>query len=168
MNETFNCRLDVAYPEVRTESRNTGYAALLTNDIAGKVSELSAITQYLYQHIVVKNEKIASALECISQVEMMHYEMISTLIYDFGGTPKLAVISGCSARYWSGQYPDYSCDPKSFLATNISNEQSAIAAYSARITQINDSYVKAVLERIIMDEEHHIEIFRQLLGEISA
>nr|MBQ8253435.1 rubrerythrin family protein [Lachnospiraceae bacterium] len=35
------------YPETRVQEKNTAYADLLSNDYAGSVSEMSAITQYI-------------------------------------------------------------------------------------------------------------------------
>lgn len=55
-----------------------------------------------------------------------------------------------------------------YLIINIESEEKAIASYLKRIEQINDAYVHKVLERIILDEEHHIKIFRQLLNEICT
>lgn len=164
MNERFNCNLDIPYPEVRTEGKNTAYAAILTEDLAGQVSETTAIMQYIYQHVICRNEKISTAMSCIANVEMRHYEIISELIFDFGGNPKIAAQNGCSLRFWNGQMVDYATDPKCFLKNNIVAETAAIAGYTKNISQICDSYVRAILERIILDEQHHIRIFNELFS----
>lgn len=164
MNECFNCRLDTPYPEVRTQGRNTAYAAILTESLAGQASETTAILQYVFQHVICRNERISKAMACIANVEMHHYEMISELIFDLGGNPRVAAQNGCSLRYWNGQMVDYATDPKCFLKSNILAENAAIAGYNCSINQICDSYVREVLERIILDEQHHISIFNELLA----
>lgn len=168
MNEENNCRLNLPYPEIRVQSRNTNYAALLSNDYAGQISEMSAVSQYMYQHLVTENEKISETVECISIVEMMHFEMLGELIYKLGGNPKIAAQNNCACRYWTSQYIDYCPDAKYYLKTNIENEEKAIANYMKRIEQINDCYIREILERIILDEEHHIKIFSQLLNEVCS
>lgn len=168
MNEENNCRLDLPYPEVRVQGRNTSDAALLSNDYAGQISEMSAVSQYSYQHLITQDARISKAVACISMVEMHHFEMVGKLIFMLGGNPRIAVQNNCAVRFWTAQNIDYCADPKCYLIINIESEEKAIASYLKRIEQINDAYVHKVLERIILDEEHHIKIFHQLLNEICT
>lgn len=158
-----DCKINVPYPPVKTEGKNQNYAALLTNDFAGSVSEMSAVTNYIFQSLITRNKEIAETMKCISMVEMHHMDMLGELIVCFGSSPKIGAVSGCSIRYWNGQYLCYDEDPLSYLKVNIANENKAIETYKGRITQINDCYAKKVIERIIMDEEHHIMLFQGLL-----
>ncbi len=164
----FNCELNIAYPPVKTEGRNLRYAAILSQDFAGVVSEMTAITQYLYQHLIISssNKELASALECIAVVEMHHLEMIGELITDLGGDPQFRVMGGKNRAYWSGRYPLYLQNPRRFLMENIKAEQQAIRTYRVNISQIDDMFVKKVLERIILDEENHIKIFEGFLNRM--
>lgn len=166
MNDAYNWYLDIPYPTVMTECRNTAYAALLTNDLASQVSEMTAVTQYLYQSVMCSNPRISKAMECIARVEMRHLEYISELIRDFGGNPKVAVQNGCSLIFWNAQYVDYCNDPKIFIKNNIAAETAAITNYTKRIGQICDKSACAVLERIILDEENHRRIFYDLLADL--
>lgn len=168
MNQNANCcRLDIPYPPIKTEGECLSAAALLSNDLAGQVSEMSAINTYVFQHMICCDESLANALKCISMVEMHHFEMIGELIVCFGGCPRQGVQCGCGIKYWSAQNLCWEADPACFLSENIKNERAAIANYTARITQINDACVKRVLERIILDEEHHIEIFNSFLNRLG-
>lgn len=169
MNEhMFNCELPVPYPSVQTEGKNLYYASLLTNDYAGVVSEMSAVTGYMYQHFITSNAKIADTLKCISVVEMRHLGFIGELITAFGGNPRIAVQSGCKSTYWNAQYISYETNPKCYLKENIANERVAIANYNIRMNQICDRFVQALLERIILDEENHIKLFSALLDEFYS
>jgi len=160
-----NCELNIPYPVVKTEGKNLYFAALLTNDYAGVISEMSAVTKYVYQQIVTSNKKIADTIGCISIVEMRHMEILGEIIRDFGGNPRLAVQSGCSPVFWNAQNIGYDTNPRTYLKDNIANEKAAIASYNNRINQINDIYVKKVLERIILDENNHILQFCTLIEE---
>lgn len=73
MNEHgFECELATPYPPLQIEGKNLYYASLLTNDFAGVVSEMSAITGYVFQSLVTANPKISSMVHCISIIEMRH------------------------------------------------------------------------------------------------
>lgn len=167
MNEHMgSCLLDIPYPEISVCGKNPHYAALLSEDYAGQTSELSAVTTYLFQHFICTNEVISDSLQCIASVEMKHMGFLGELIAQFGGCPRIGVQTSCNIRFWSGQYLNYETDPKSFIKRNIAGERAAIMNYRKRIDQICDRYVQAVLERIILDEEHHIKIFKELLEDV--
>lgn len=166
MNEHgFECELATPYPPLQIEEKNLYYASLLTNDFAGVVSEMSAITGYVFQSLVTANPKISSMVHCISIIEMRHLRYIGELIELLGGKPRLAVQSGCKGSFWNAQYLSYETNPKYFLKENIANEKAAIANYYIRISQIGDKFVQSILNRIILDEENHIRLFNALLDE---
>lgn len=169
MNERMlNCELPVPYPPVKTEGKNLYYASLLTNDYAGVVSEMSAVSGYMFQQFITSNAKIADTMKCISIVEMRHLGIIGELITAFGGNPRIAVQSGCKSTYWNAQYISYETNPKCYLKENIGNEKVSISNYTIRISQINDRFVQALLERVILDEENHIRLFSDLLDEFYS
>jgi len=167
MNENIsNCELDLPYPPIKTEGKNLYFASLLTNDYAGAVSEMSAVTKYSFQHAVTTDRRTAEIMKCISLVEMRHLGFLSEIIRDFGGNPRIAVQSGCSTVFWSARYIAYDTDPRTYLRGNLSDERAAIASYRSRISQIDDRFVGKLLARIILDEENHIRIFSLLLEEL--
>ena len=67
--------------------------------------------------------------------------------------------------YWNGSFVNYTLDPKRYLSENILAEQNAIMNYERTILNLSTDSVKMLLERIILDEEIHIKIFKQLLKE---
>jgi len=159
--------LDLPYPPVETCGKNPHYAALLTRDYAGQDGEITAVTTYLFQHFICCNEKIHCAMKAVARVEMMHFGFLGELIHKFGGCPTVGVQQNGRTCFWSGQYNCYNTDPCCFLKSNIEAEQKAINSYWNRIAQIEDEPTRKLLKRIIKDEEHHIEIFKGLLCEIS-
>ena len=167
MNENMmSCELPIPYPPVKTDGKNLYYASLLTNDYAGVISEMSAVSVYIFQNIVTTNQRISDTLKCISIVEMRHFGYIGKLIEAFGGNPRIAVQSGCKCSFWNSQYLSYETNPKCYLKENIASEKAAIVNYKTRLNQISDKSVRELLERIIMDEENHIRLFEALLTEL--
>lgn len=161
-----SCTLNIPYPPVKTSGRSKRYAALLSGAFGGQVSEMTAITLYLYQHFISTDEKLADTLSCIARVEMRHLDILGELISEYGALPRIGAQAGRGVRFWSGQYVSYETNPKVFLKKNIVAEEDAIYDYRRLIKQIDDENTMALLERIILDEEHHIKLFTELLQEL--
>lgn len=168
MNEQNKISLDLPYPPAKADGYNLYFASLLTNDFAGPVSEFSAISDYTFQSFVAGNQQVASLVAGIARIEMQHLQLIGQLIVSLGGNPRFAVQSGCKTNFWNGRLTNYCTMPRDFLHKDIANERAAIENYRRRLEQIADSGVHAVLERIILDEEHHIVLYGQMLAELSA
>lgn len=160
-----NCEVNLPYPPVEVERKNPNYANLLMNDYAGRISELTAITQYSYQHFITndKYKDLSKSLECISIVEMHHLEFLGELILLLGGDPVFRSGEN-NGDYWSGRYPSQSKNVVQLLKDNIVAETKAIQSYRLRITQTNDRKIQRLLSRIIMDEEKHLMIFKNYLA----
>ena len=160
-----NCVLDEPYPTTRTGERNPCWAALLYNDYAGNNGELGAVAKYVYQALTVaeKDPELAGELRCIAHTEMHHLALIGELIVSFGGDPKFRTLERCTEHWWSGACLNYCRDPEYFLRENIKGEQKAIAGYRLRLCQIKNDAARALIERIIKDELHHIELFEKRL-----
>lgn len=160
-----NCKNDTPYPPIEVTCVNTSYAQLLMEDYAGANSEMTAVTKYVYQEFISKNEAIVEALERISYQEMHHLHILGTLIEKLGGDPQYFVSSCISNGFWTGQYVSYEKNPRCFLKKNIAAEQDAIRSYHRKIGLMKDQKVSRILERIILDEQCHINVFTRLLRE---
>lgn len=164
-----SCILELPYPVVKTGGTNSQYGKLLFQDYAGMFGEMTAITKYFYQHTIIKKEnaELANSLECISMVEMKHLEILGELIHKFGEDPRFMGMNGRKWSYWNGGYVSYEKNIRGFLKANIEGEEIAIREYGMRIKQIDDPQVRKILERIILDEKHHIKIFDKYLIQYS-
>lgn len=171
------CHSDVPMPEVKVERKNTDYARLLYSAYAdGDASELVAITQYLYHSETIPIEEISDSIKCISLVEMNHLDMIGDLIKGLGGKP---FFFNSNEYFWSSgivayvdkihEKNDSDTSPKNIICLkidkDIEGELSAINQYEILYKNINDMYVRKVLEKIISDEKTHIKIFQGLLDK---
>lgn len=171
-NEHINrwCALPVPYPEVRVQRPNRFYAELLLDDYAGQVSEMTAINQYFHHHIIFEERypDLAELEECISIIEMWHLEMLGETIRLLGVDPQFRTLTNNRQVYWCADnvyYGNALCDR---LAADVAAEKQAIAKYREHQRLIRDPHIVEMLERIIMDEEHHLKLFTEAMNKYCS
>ena len=164
------CRVDKPYPEVRVERKNIEYAKLLLDDYASEVGEDRAIHQYVYQKFdkFKDNPLFSKTLSQIAMVEMRHLELLGETIKLLGVNPEFRFVDKNTNYlvYWNSSFVDYTTDIVEMLRSDIKIEEEAIRKYRYHISLINDKYIKALLYRIIEDEEVHIKCFNMLLNRV--
>lgn len=157
---------DLPYPDLKIYSRSRGDVLALTDDYAGRESETTAIMQYAYQSYILKEKypDVARVLEQIAVVEMSHHEMLAEAIIQSGGDP---IIAGRHC-FWSGSSVNYAGNVCEILEADLAGELGAIATYKRTISALTNKSVIALIERIILDEEVHVKIFRKLIEEYCS
>lgn len=155
------------YPEVRVLAPDRYYASLLVDDYAGRVSEFTAISQYLYHHFYFEkySKDLGALLENVSIVEMYHMELLAEAIIKLGGDPQIRGSFSTGGNYWDGGYIYYGNQIYDQLKADIQAEYEAIRAYQAHISAIHDPCIQALLRRIILDEQVHIRHFNDALSK---
>lgn len=152
---------ELPYPELEC-AENLADAKLLMPSYGGPSGELTAVATYCFQnYVTTRRREIAEALMGIARTEMRHHELMGKAIVRLGGYP---VMGG--RTYWSGSFVNYTLDPKKFLRENISAEETAILNYERTVLALRTECVKTLLERIILDEEIHIKVFKELLSAL--
>ncbi len=172
------CQSDLPMPKGKVEGKNLNYANMLLDAYSSAAdSEIQAITQYLYQNTTIANESISNILLCISIIEMHHLEVLAELIVELGGKP---IYYNSNRYYWNtGNIAygdrDIMCiklDEKDTkdkeiirekLLLDIKGEVNAINGYKFIKSNINDKYIKRVLDKIISDDEVHISLFQEMI-----
>lgn len=152
---------ELPYPEIEVKA-NLAQSKLLMPNYCGAGGELTAILTYCFQsYITPKYPDLSRAIIGVAKCEMLHHRLLGDAIYKLGGYPIMG-----SRTYWNGSFANYTLDPKKFLQQNIVAEESAIINYERTILNLEEESVKMLLERIILDEELHIKIFKELLKEL--
>lgn len=153
------------YPEPAVTAISPEYAALLLEDYAGQVSELTATTQYIYHHLVVPEgyEWIGDLLEDTAVVEMRHLELLGETIRLLGADPRYYAQDGV---YWTARYVAYREGLREQLEADIEAERAAIAQYERHYGLIADPHIRRLLARIIADEQLHLFLFRWALNYV--
>lgn len=149
---------DLPYPKIEVE-QNVAESKLLMPVYAGSASELTAVLTYSFQkYVSPKYPEIQTALEGIAITEMRHHELLGETIYALGGYPVMG-----ARTYWNGSFVNYALDPRKYLRQNVVAEETAMLNYERTILNLTTDSVKMLLERIILDEEVHIRVFKELL-----
>ena len=157
------------YPVPEHLSPNRRHAAMLIGSYSGRVSELTAINQYVYHHLALErtHPDIAHALRDIAVQEMHHLDMLGSCIRDLGMRPKFVHFAGRSQRFWSAGFVVYGKTPREMLEADKRAEYAAIAQYERLVRQLGDSRIEALLKRMIEDEYEHIAILDHLLQHVK-
>ena len=99
--------------------------------------------------------------------EMIHLQKLGELIFLLGG--KIDFLSRYrdgNEKMWTPQYVKLSNNPREMVMLNIRGEREAIEQYRMHMRMINDDYVRAVLARIIRDEEYHIMMLQTIIKDL--
>lgn len=141
--------------------QNQKYANLLYDNFAGAEGELTAVNQYIYEHIELKRyENFSRILLSIAIEEMQHLELIGDLIKKLGKKPYYINKNQC---IWNAENIKYHFNNVyDMLMFNIETEKKAILGYKEAIKNTQNKSIKDLLERIILDEQTHLEIFNRL------
>ncbi|QAA32846.1 ferritin-like domain-containing protein [Clostridium manihotivorum] len=161
--------VNLPYPEPRIERPNVQYANILLKDYSGDVSEFTAINLYVYQHFVSDGEyeDYAELVGGVSMAEMKHLELLGETIKLLGIKP-IYIDNACPpGRLWTPRYVNFTTFITEMIMEDIQSEQKAIENYRYHLTLIQDRYIRELLERIILDEELHVKLFKQLYEKYS-
>ena len=159
-------KLDKPYPEIvnTTEDRET--VSILKNLATSKSGELNGVLQYIYQSVVSNkiNKEISSIFEEIAIVEMIHLNLLMNAIVSFGGVPRYE--DGLGNQFNTTNI-NYSFKLKDMLQNNIKDEQIGVSDYSRAAERVKNESLKSLLNRIKMDEELHLQIFKNILNNVT-
>jgi len=127
---------------------------MLQDDLAG---EHAAIIQYM-QHVWRMGDAggdIPCEVQEIARDEMRHFRWVAELVVDLGADPTVER----DVIYINGS------PPADLMLLDIDAEDRAIAQYVAHTREIDDRRVTRVIDRILVDERAHRELFR---GYVTA
>ena len=161
MNECVRYTLPIPYPDVQNIQPNPSTARLLLGDYAGPDSELTAITQYLYQSVCAARagrQELSELLECLAMTEMRHLKLLAKTIAALGVEPRYVSYQRGRPMWWSSNIVRYESSPSRMIALSLAGERAAVRAYRQRLNQVRDEQVRQILERIAADEEHHVQL----------
>ena len=156
-----NKNAKIPYPKIPKLYPNSRYAKMLQNDFAGENGELSAITQYIYEHINLKeNKELSLLLRRIAIEEMRHLDIVGEIIRNLGEKPYYI---DSKDEVWSAKNINYNVKClKDIMRFNILSEEKAITGYRKALKYTNNIQLRRVFERIIIDENMHREIFKMI------
>lgn len=162
-------RLDLPYPEIKVADCNPDYALAMLSNVGSGNSEMTAVSLYFYNSVIL-NPDYANFARCfheISVVEMHHLDIYARLAFLMGVDPRLWTMENRQMVYWTPGYNQYPYQVRDVICNSIRGEEEAIRKYKKQAETIRDPNIVAILERIILDEKTHVEIFYKMLDMIN-
>ncbi len=151
------------YPRPENLSRNIRYARMLLTLYSGRDSELTAVAQYRYHHILTQQlPGLAESLEGIARVEMLHLGILGGVIYQLGLRPSYTFFQGTRRVRWNAGFVREGRNPRDMLEEDIRAEACAAEGYRNAIRWIPEESIQVLLQRILLDEELHLAQLRGL------
>lgn len=166
-NDENGYALRVPYPAPTLPEGASGQAFLarLHGMASGREGELTTICSYLYNALCCRRmgeERLAGIFDAVARTEMVHLRLLGEMILCCGGDPAYFAPGSGHKIWWSGSFVPYSRDPARMVRTALAGEQAACAAYRALLPSL-PAEARPCIERILADEQHHVELFRSCL-----
>lgn len=137
------------------------YALWLYEVYAGKDSELTSITTYLYQAVLLDRPEFDALLRPIAYEEMQHLEKLALALRHLGIDPKYCSISNGHWVDWRSRFVNYTNDLCSLLDSNIEAEARDHRDYLELAQKIPIPEIQCILTELAADEERHYQLFCQ-------
>src|SRR5680860_102484 len=147
-------------PEEMPEPNFT-YAMRLYEAYAGKDSELTAVTTYLYQAVLLDRPEFDALLRPIAYDELRHLEKLALALRHLGVDPRYGSFSSGHWVDWRSCFINYTSELCSLLDLNIADEAKAHHYYLELCEEIPIPEIQAILTEIACDEERHYQLFCQ-------
>jgi len=102
-NGKFSVDLDLPYPPVQPETHRKEYAYAMLSNVGSDNSEMSAVSLYFYNSILLSPQHAAFArcFHQISIVEMHHLDIFASFAHQMGLDPRLWSVQGGRSHYWT-------------------------------------------------------------------
>lgn len=142
---------------------NLTYAIWLYDAYAGKDSELSAVTTYLYQTVILDHPDIDNLLRPIAYDELRHLETLGHILRQLGVDPRYGSFRKGHWVDWRSRYVDYSTDLRLILENNMKDEARDYNEYMELARKIPLPEIQTLLTQMACDEERHCRCFAEAL-----
>ena len=146
--------VEIEYPSLVNEKQNKKTARILGETFMGGHSELKSIFQYACHYFNFKKfgeEKSANVFLGILLCEMNHMEILGELLLKLGANPVYYLPIPL--------FNDFLLRQVNFNKTKMVS----IERYKKIVNKVSSDITRAVIERIILDEELHVKVLKELL-----
>ncbi|MBO5327924.1 MAG: hypothetical protein J6B04_01980 [Clostridia bacterium] len=162
---------NLPYPSLELISEDCYSLRVISPAYASSTSELNTILQYVYHsfHLNAKGfNHFAEDLQSIAVAEMMHLKLLGETILALGALPVFAQNPSTAFNFYSAKFVSYSTSPVCMIEDDIRGEIQAIKGYKKMLALLKSERVKAVIYRIILDEELHLEKLKEILFALKG
>lgn len=159
--------LDLPFPTTEGICPDAYSLRIISPAYASSASELNAILQYIYHAFFFERQgysDIADTLHAIAIAEMRHLDLLGSTILALGAAPVYTQYPPNCFNYYSAKYVSYSRTLTNMLEDDILGEKHAIASYEKMLKCLKNEQVKAIIQRILLDEKLHLETLEKILS----
>ena len=159
---------DLPYPSTDTLTKDVRSGQIISFAYATLRGELTATLQYVYHHFYFDEiEKTdAEILMAIAKAEMIHIDILGTAMLKLGVSPKYVQVP-CTNNFFNTSTVSQSTTPQKMLMDDIQGEMNAIADYEKMLFILKNEQVEAIIQRIILDEQLHLEKLKEMLTKYA-
>ena len=100
----------------------------------------------------------------IAVAEMKHIDILGTAMLKLGVSPKFVQCPN-TKEYYNTSAVSQSTTPQKMLMDDIQGEMNAIADYQKMLFVLKNEQVEAIIQRIILDEQLHLETLKKMLEQ---
>lgn len=160
---------DLPYPSIDNLTEDIRSGNIISFAYATLRGEITATLQYTYHHFYMEktNEKNAELLMRIGIAEMKHIDILGSAMLKLGVDPKYVQCPN-SQVYYNTSVVSQATIPSKMLMDDIQGEMNAIADYQKMLFVLKNEQVEAIIQRIILDEQLHLETLKNMLETYSA
>lgn len=161
-------KADLPYPDTSGIEEDLRALRTVSPAYAGREGELTATLQYVYQSVLLGacgQKELSRLLLDIAVTEMHHVEILGTLITRLGAPPVFTACPPYPVGFYSASCVNYARDVRAMLAADLCGERAAVAAYRRMLSSLVNEEVRAVIARIVEDENVHICALEQACRE---
>lgn len=160
---------DLPYPTLDTLTTDVKSGQILSFAYATQKGELTAVLQYLYHEVFMKNFSAhnADTLMSIAIAEMKHMHILAEAMERLGVVPRYVQYPNTKI-YFDASCVSQSMTPQKMIMDDIQGELNAIAEYNKMLFVLKNEDVEAIISRIILDEQLHLETLKQMLENVNG
>lgn len=171
VNQSVYKMLNEGWPKVEKQAPSPQLVRSLFSIYSGRDSELTLMMQYLYQAMVLREQGrsvLSELFDATANDQMQHIRQLGRLICRYGGEPRFISYIGGRGISWSSGSLCYEKSWDNMLHKSIAVERLILKQYKTILNNsVIDSQPKALIERIMKDNEHHISLFEYALNHSS-
>ncbi len=161
--------IDLPYPTITTSQPDLRSANILSFGYATAEGELDSVLQYIYHSLrfTPYGESYSELLQSIAIAEMKHVDLLGQAMLTLGLDPRYTTLPNKN-KFYSTEYVSYSKVPIKMVMDDYRLELEAIAIYNKMLSLLENEQVSALISRIILDEQLHAQVFRDLIIDINT
>ncbi len=160
--------LDLPYPSVSELTADVRSGNIISFAYATLKGEVAAVLQYIGHRFYfdIANKEDADALFSVALAEMHHVDLLGKAMLKLGTPPRYVQCPNTYA-YFNTSQVSRATSPVKMLMDDIQSEMNAIADYQKMLFALKNEKVAALIQRIILDEQLHLETFKDMLKKYS-